>query len=212
MVYSGQGLRKHILDNCKINEIINLEGYSFDNANVETIILIAKKEKVINNKFDVLLSKGTEFEFSHKKEQERFTKNEGLEFRVFSDDISSDLIDKIQNNSIILDEIVQIKAGLQAYEKGKGIPKQSAEDVKNRPFDYDYKYDENTYQYLEGKDVGRFFINWSGLYLQYGEQLAAPRTFDLFKGEKIIIREITGKYPNSIISTYNEDIYLYNMK
>jgi hypothetical protein len=41
--------------------------------------------------------------------------------------------------------------------------------------------------------------------------LAAPRTFDLFKGEKIIIREITGKYPNSIISTYNEDIYLYNM-
>jgi len=32
----------------------------------------------------------------------------------------------------------------------------------------------------------------------------------LFDGEKIIIREITGKFPNSIISTYSEDLYLYN--
>ena len=32
----------------------------------------------------------------------------------------------------------------------------------------------------------------------------------VFDGKKIIIREITGIYPNSIISTYSEEIYLYN--
>ncbi|XQC06136.1 hypothetical protein ACOAJ8_03300 [Arcobacter cryaerophilus gv. pseudocryaerophilus] len=48
---------------------------------------------------------------------------------------------------------------LKAYEKGKGNPKQSEEDVKNRIYDYNYKFDENTYKYLDGKDVGRYFIS-----------------------------------------------------
>lgn len=211
MVYSGQGLRKHILDTSKINQIINLEGYSFENVNVETIILLAKKEKISQNNFEVLVSKGTEFVFSHNKLQDSFLKNDGLEFRVFSDDTSDSLIEKMQNNSVILDEIVQIKAGLKAYEKGKGNPKQSAEDVKNRIYDYDYKFDEKTFKYLDGKDVGRYFVSWSGLYLRYGEHLAAPRIFNLFNDEKIIIREITGKYPNSIIATYEKEVFLFNM-
>ena len=210
MVYSGQGLRKYILDNTQVNKIINLSGYSFENVSVETIILIANKSTVIADDISVLLSKGTEFVLSHTKKQNDFLNNEGFEFRVFSDDESSQLIEKLQKNSVILDSIVQIKAGLQAYEKDKGIPKQSADDVKNRPYDYDYKFDDETFKYLDGKDVGRYFISWNGLYLRYGEHLAAPRTFNLFDGKKIIIREITGKYPNSIIATYSEEIYLYN--
>lgn len=211
MIYSGEDLRKYILETSKINKIINLSGYSFENVNVETIILLAKKENIVKNEFQVLLSKDTEFIFSHNKKQEDFIKNSGFEFRVFSDDKSSSLIEKLQKNSVILDEIVQIKAGLKAYEKGKGNPKQTEEDVKNRIYDYTYKFDENTYKYLDGKDVGRYFISWNGLFLKYGDILAAPRTFDLFSSEKIIIREITGKYPKSIISTYSDEIYLFNM-
>ena len=46
------------------------------------------------------------------------------------------------------------------------------DDVKNRPFDYKYQFDEKTHKYLEGKDVGRYFTNWGGQYLQYGKHLA----------------------------------------
>ncbi len=210
MVYSGKELREYILNNCKLNQIINLEGYSFEGVNVETIIILAQKKKANINKFDIFLSKDKEFVFSHKRNQLDFSKNDGYEFKVFSDNISLLLTKKIELNSVILDSIVQIKAGLQAYEKGKGTPRQSAEDVKKRPYDFTFKFNENTFKYLEGKDVSRYFLSWSGLYLKYGIHLAAPRTFNLFNGEKIIIREITGKYPRSIISTYNEDIYLYN--
>ena len=210
MIYSGKGLRKLILNNCKLNQIINLEGYSFEGVNVETIILLAEKKKVSNSELDIYLSAGKEFAFSHKINQSDFYKNDGLEFKVFSDDISSSLTEKIKKNSVKLDSIVLIKAGLQAYEKNKGEPKQTAEDVKNRLFDYAYKFNNDTHRYLEGKDVGRYYIDWSGQYLHYGKHLAAPRTFDLFEGEKIIIREITGKYPHSIISTYSEELYLYN--
>lgn len=210
MVYSGQGLRKHLLNHCKLNQIINLEGYSFEGVNVETIIILSEKQRIENNDFQVLLSKGKEFVFSHSRNQKDFTKNEGLEFKVFLDDDSIALTKKLLLGSVELDSIVQIKAGLQAYEKGKGNPEQSAEDVKNRPYDYNYKFDEHTHKYLDGKDVGRYFIEWSGLYLRYGEHLAAPRTFNLFSDKKIIVREITGKYPHCIISTYSEDLYLYN--
>jgi hypothetical protein len=109
-----------------------------------------------------------------------------------------------------LDDLVQIKAGLQAYETGKGNPKQTPEDVKMRIYDYNYKFNEETYQYIEGKDVNRYLLEWSGTYLKYGENLAAPRTLDIFRGKKIIIREITGIYPMSIIGTYSEDLFLFN--
>lgn len=211
MMYSGEGLRKFLLETNKLNQIINLAGYSFETASVETVILLAEKQKIEKeNSVEILLNNGNEFYLSHSKKQTEFSKNDGFEFKVFLDDDSDELNLKIVKNSEILDNLVEIKAGLQAYEKDKGEPKQSSQDVINRPYDYDYKFDENTHKYLDGKDVGRYFTNWSGLYLRYGKHLAAPRTFNLFDGKKIIVREITGVYPKCIIATYNEEIYLYN--
>lgn len=211
MMYSGEGLRKFLLETNKLNQIINLAGYSFETASVETVILLAEKEIIKKeNTVEILLNNGNEFYFSHSKKQTEFYKNKGYEFKVFLDDDSDELNLKIAKNSEILDNLVEIKAGLQAYEKDKGEPKQTAQDVVNRPYDYDYKFDDNTHKYLDGKDVGRYFTSWSGLYLKYGKHLAAPRTFNLFDGKKIIVREITGNYPKCIIATYNEEIYLYN--
>ena len=211
MVYSGEGLRKYILEKCTINQIINLTGFSFDSVNVETVILISENKVCsYTDKINIFFNNGNEFYHSHIKEQSDFSNNSGFEFNVFLDDISQCITLKINKNSTILDEVVDIKAGLQAYEKDKGEPKQSAKDVIDRPYDYDFKFDENTFKYLDGKDVGRYFTSWSNLYLKYGKHLAAPRSINLFNGKKIIVREITGNYPRCIISTYNEETYLYN--
>ncbi|QYJ69240.1 Eco57I restriction-modification methylase domain-containing protein [Flavobacterium litorale] len=212
MVYSGEGLRKYLLDNCKLNQIINLKGYSFESANVETVILLAENQTITNpNSLDVYLNDGTEFYLSHTKNQLEFKNNEGFEFKVFLDDESDNINLKLGRKTLLLDYLVDIKAGLKAYEKSKGDPKQSAEDVKNRVYDYEYKFDENTHKYLDGKNVSRYFTNWTGSYLRYGKHLAAPRAINLFDGKKIIVREITGNFPKCIISTYTEDFYLYNM-
>jgi len=209
MMYSGKGIREYILEKIKLLEIVNLVGHSFENVNVETVIYFGYKEK---GEFvtRVSLNKGKEFIYSHSKNSISFINEEEKLFKVFSDECSEEINKKIFENSIALDEIVEIKAGLQAYEKGKGIPKQTEEDVKNRPYDYTYKFDEETYKYLEGNNVVRYSINWSGQYLKYGENLAAPRSVELFNGKKIIIREITGAFPKNIISTYTEEFYLYN--
>ena len=107
-------------------------------------------------------------------------------------------------------EKFEVKAGLQAYEAGKGNPIQSPEDVKKRPYDYNYKFDSSTFQYLDGKDIGRYFFEWSGVWLKYGDCLAAPRTFDIFSRPRILVREITGNYPKSLISNYLESTFLNN--
>lgn len=210
MVSSAKNLREILLTQSKICEIVNLAGYSFEGVNVETIILNAKKEKVAANTLDVKLSSSYDFVFSHTRNQEEFLKNDGFEFKVFSDDSSDRMIKKITQNSFTLDEVATVKAGLQAYESGKGNPVQTPSDVKNRSYDFMSKIDENTFPYLEGKDVNRYFIRWSGSYLKYGEHLAAPRTFDIFSNKKIIIREITGSYPKTINATYSEDVLLFN--
>ena len=212
MMYSGEGLRKFLLENCNLNQIINLEGYSFESANVETVILIAdKKELNQKNSVEIFLNNGKEFYLAHSKVQKEFYLNEGLEFKVFVNEKADKINSTITKNTEFLDNIVVIKAGLKAYEKDKGEPKQTATDVINRPFDFQFKKNENTYNYLEGKDVGRFQLNWSGSFLEYGKHLAAPRTFNLFNGRKIIIREITGNFPRCINASYTDEIFLFNM-
>ena len=210
MMYSGKGIREYILENTKLLEIVNLEGHSFESANVETIIYIGYKETG-EFKTRILLNQKKEFIYSHSKKSTDFINEKEKIFKVFNDKNSSEINKKIFENSVMLDEIVNIKAGLQAYEKGKGTPKQTPEDVKNRIYDYTYKYNENTHKYLAGGDVKRYAFNWTGQYLKYGKNLSAPRTIELFNGKKVIIREITGKFPKSILSTYTEDFYLYNL-
>lgn len=129
---------------------------------------------------------------------------------VFSDDNTDNLLLKLKSDTIILDNLVEIKAGLQAYEVGKGNPKQSRQDLIDRIYDFEYKFDETTYPYLEGKDVQRYYQGPHSSFLKYGNNLAAPRTFNIFSNPKIIIREITGHHPNSLIACYSNDIVLFN--
>lgn len=212
MIYSAEYLRSYLLQNCAIKNIVNITGKAFKEANVETIVMIAKKEIDPDNIIQVLTNSDntSDFILLHSKEQQSVCNNKGYELNLFANDESSLIIEKIRNLSETLDELCSVKAGLRAYEKGKGIPKQTKEDVKNRPYDFNYKHNEETHRYLEGADVKKYGISWSGSWLWYGKHLAAPRSFDLFSKERIIIREITGSFPNSIIATYTEEIYLFN--
>ena len=213
MVYSGEDLRRFMMKNITLNQIVSLLGKSFEDANVETVIMIAENKSCEANHKTVILKNDentSTFSILHTKRQMDFNENKGIEFNVFADDESASIIEKMKNGSKNLDEICSVKAGLQAYEKGKGIPEQTAEDVKTRPYDFNYQYNQDTYKYLEGSDVLRYGISWSGTWLWYGSHLAAPRTFDLFSDEKIIVREITGKHPKCIVATYSNEIYLYN--
>ena len=210
-VESAYKIRDLLLNKNQIISLINLLGETFEGVGVESCIITALK---INSETDIKyssLNSGIINEDGFVSINPNVWKqNRNFMFDITSTDEESSIINKIKTKSNSLNLFYDVKVGLQAYENGKGKPKQTADDVKNHVFDYDYKFDENTYQYLNGGDVGRYFFNWSGQWLRYGKWLSQPKTINQFSLPRILIREITGKYPTVIQAMYVADTYLNN--
>ncbi len=206
-VESAKKLRKFMLENNFIEKIIHIRGETFPGVGVESSIFILRKTRYVKNtQVSMNLLQLNYITFKQKD----WLKNTNFEIDLFSNKEVKSILNKLSVGTKKLDEVSGIKAGLQAYEKGKGKPKQTSKDVKERPYDYDHKFDKDTYQYLEGKNIDRYGYSWEGQWLRYGEWLAAPRTFNLFNSPRILIREIPAKPPHAIISVYLEDTYLNN--
>jgi hypothetical protein len=210
MVSSTEKIRRLLFKNASIMEVVNFLGESFEGVNVETISYFGVKGK-FSPVIKVSIGENGIIQHLHDKRTETILKSEDLILNVFSSDATDEFLLKIKKESVLLNDIVDIKAGLKAYEVGKGTPKQIREDVTNRIYDYDYKFDETTFPYLEGKDVDRYVCHENSSFLKYGENLAAPRTIEIFSQPKIILREITGQHPHSLLACYTEETVLFNM-
>jgi type I restriction-modification system DNA methylase subunit/mRNA-degrading endonuclease HigB of HigAB toxin-antitoxin module len=206
-VESLSELRRYILQHTNLRRIILIRGKTFEDAGVESSIFVLKNTLDKESTFASTVFPTAEY-FECK--QDDWLGNQNFEIDLFGDSGVKKLLNKIEAGSQRLDDQCLIKAGLQAYENGKGTPIQSAKDVINRPYDYKHKYDVDTYKYLEGKDIGRYFFEWHGQWLRYGEWLAAPRTLELFTASRILVREIPAKPPHGMVATYAEKVYLNN--
>jgi len=121
--------------------------------------------------------------------------------------IFNSVIDKIEKNSIKLGSISKIAFGVKFYQIGKGNPKQSKEIVENKKFSFTEKKGRNPKMVLEGKDIERYLVSWSGLWIDYGEWLAEPRNEALFEGERILLRRIVNQ---RFTATYVNDNFCNN--
>jgi hypothetical protein len=121
-----------------------------------------------------------------------------IQFKLLKNASSNLLMKKIEACTVKLGNISTVKSGLKAYETGKGKPIQTDKMKKNRIYHSDTKEDKSYRPYLDGRDVKRYRIDWSGQYLKYGENLAAPRKPELFEGGRILVRQIPSTPPYSI--------------
>lgn len=102
MTYSGEAIRRFLIENVAVEKIVNLYGKSFEDANVETVISVFKQEKSVNeHSIEILKTddNNKSFEYLHSKLQNEFVKNEKCEFFVFKDENSGSIIEKIKINS-----------------------------------------------------------------------------------------------------------------
>ncbi len=121
------------------------------------------------------------------------------------------LLQQIRQASVPLQQSAYLPSiALQAYATGKGIPAQSREDVQNQIYHSSRQRGENSFPYLEGGDINRFELRWSGRYLAYGRFLAEPQKIERFSGPRVLLREILGSAPNLIRAAYCETTCLYN--
>ena len=108
---------------------------------------------------------------------------------------------KILQGSKLVGEELDIKNGVKPYEKGKGIPAQTATTLKEKPFTSETKIDETFSPLIGGSYFHRYRITWNNDYwIKYGEWLAAPRDKSTFEAEeKLIFRQTSDSIIGSFI-------------
>jgi len=206
-------LSRKLFINSKTLKILDDLNYNvFKNVGVEPLILTISKYKPSDVTKYRRIFKIDDFQGKYLSFSQESWNKEQNNYAIFlsTNPLNDIIIDKILNQASTIGDVFDVRTGLQAYEYNKGIPKQSKKDVDNHVFDYDKKFDKDTFKYLDGKNVARYTSNWSNKYLRYGKWLSQPRTIDIFSRPRILLREITGKSPHSLYATYFENSFLNN--
>jgi len=204
-----QPTRELLLRHSKLQEIVGLPSNVFSGATVDTIVLLTEKTEY-NNKFNssnvwVRTFGKKQIISSIENPQKEFfvhTKEwfEQDAFNISTDSSEKSLLTKIETGRKKIDSIVKMYSGIKVYSVGRGTPLQTEEIRNSKPYTSETKKGEEWSPFYDGKHIGRYKKFWdNNNWIKYGSNLAEPRNPENFKGEKILIRKITGK---TLIATY----------
>jgi len=210
-INNNKDLREFILRKSDII-LVNFYAKVFESANVDSSVVIFRKSR--KNKKIKLFEYEERLKLIKALQSDYFLSQDDfiINIELFKNDITRDLLEKIKKQSSMLKNIADVKAGLKAYEIGKGKPAQTRNMKEKRIYHSKRKIDGTYFIYLDGKDVNRYYLKWSGEYLKYGENLAAPRnSFNLFSTKRILVRQIPSKPPYCINACLTTEIYLNDL-
>jgi len=198
--YNSQ-FREFILNEFSDVKIVNDKNKTFEDASVDASILLISKMGLGTTKSYEL--NNTDFEFISETENINYLNDNGsiINYGLYRNPELALILNQINNNSKLLETEFIVKNGVQAYTVGEGIPTQTKEMKDQRVYHSNTKIDDNWKKYIDGSDVSRYGLNWTGLYIKYGKNLSRRRTPDLFTGERIYVRQIPSKPPYAIVST-----------
>lgn len=207
-----QPARELLLRNTKLREIVGLPSNVFSGATVDTIILLSEKTGYCNsfhpsNVLVKTFGKKQKIRFIDEPFKEFYaaTKDwfEQNDFNIQTNNSEKKLLAKIAFDKKIIADISEMYSGIKSYSVGRGIPVQTEEIRNSKPYTSETKKGEDWSPFYDGKQIGRYKNYWkNNNWIKYGSNLAEPRRPDNFKGEKLLIRKITGK---TLISTYMPD-------
>lgn len=203
---SYEKIRIRLLEDTSITQILKLTDDIFEDAEVETIILIFKNKINKENKTMIKIYENKNYFNSFTRNQQIWLNDSKHIIQIYSNDDSVKLIKKIEQNHFKLEDLCDFSLGLTPYDKYKGM---SAEDIKNKVFHSNEKLTDDYKELLGGSDVTRYNVAWhDGQYIKYGPWLAAPREEKFFKKPRILVRQIISK-EGEIIAGYTDKEY-YN--
>ena len=212
-INTNRKLRHFVLSQSKVS-ILNFHARVFESADVDAAIVLFQAGHSQSKAENVrLLEWTTEPELIVDSPKAQFLSQPDaiINIEALKSGETSGLIAKIEKDARPLNSIADVKSGLKAYEVGKGTPPQTREMKDGRVY-HSSSPKPGYSTYLEGRDVSRYFLGWSGEYLKYGRNLGAPRgNFDLFSTPRILVRQIPSKPPSCINACYTEETLLNDL-
>jgi adenine-specific DNA-methyltransferase len=180
-----------VLSNSNIISLNPNISRAFDEASVDTLIYLFKKENVSADICIWSFNSENQFELKHLINQNSIKSNEGYVFDVEANFEFKQVLLKVRNNSKSLEEEFEITRGVNPYDKYRG---QAEEVISTKAYHADHKKDETFVPEIRGKHVAPYHYQWDKRhYISYGNWLAAARDPKFFSGERLIFREIIGK-------------------
>jgi len=191
-----EGIRKFILENSKIDEIVSYDHLPFSDAVVEAVTIIVGKTE--SNKLikSTLMTKESTSSSTYIS-QDNFQNAYKHQFNTSLNQDSLKLKESIVSKSnVTLDKIVFINQGIA---------------LKSNRLDFlsEKKLGENYKQVLDGRDIERYGLNWKNKYLKYEiESIHSCKRQDIFTSkEKIFFRRVSS---NIVATLDTKQFYALN--
>ncbi len=188
---TAKKIRSYLFNNVEIKKIIHFQIPVFEQAVVDTEIMIFKK----SNPSDSHKIQIEVFDKRHVKTelnilQRKWIEQNGAPVNILDNEKFSPIKEKTSKLPI-LDSICKITQGTKPFQVGKGTPKQTRQIAEEKPYVSEKKIDDSFRPLLRGSLMNRYQINWNNDYwIKFGDWLAEPRyTANYDAVEKIIIRQ-----------------------
>lgn len=210
--YFFKNIRKFILDNLKINSLIEINSKVFDMAETGGNAIFVLENLFLEDDYEIDVAKVNKNEDLFnlnltKLNKSNFLRNNNYNFTI-GDSSSFEIISKIKQNTVPLGDIFEIKNGVNTGNAASVLLSEDKKDDRYLPI-------------IEGKDIQRFNVNWGGTYICYDKDIRdkidlkslktkqkridfALRSIDIFDREKIVIRQ-TG---DRLISAIDNQKYI----
>lgn len=208
----SSNLRKILFKDNTFKNLVEIYNV-FPNAVVEPVISIYKKEiPIVDTDVEVILvPRKIRLSSTFINDGEtRFISTENIKekeknvFRYKMDNQGEKVLKVLYDGAEQIGEHFKVTTGIELYGIGKGIPPQTAQTLKDKPFTSFEKKDDSWIPLIRGTDINRYATVWHGEYVKYGEWLRVPKSIDLFAREKLFIRR-TGDYP---LCCYDDENYI----
>jgi hypothetical protein len=203
-----QSLRHYIGSKCGDLLLINMAYRVFSDAEVDTAIVVFEKKRPAYAELYVSKQPGN-VDFIRKTSADEIATTKSINFSNLGEHAhTKSILEKISRRSTALMNYADVRSGLVAYEVGKGTPIQTSAMTNRRIYHATQKVNRSYLRYLDGVDVCRYALNWSGQWIQYGDNLAAPRKTVQFDSPRILVRQIPSKPPHCINATFVRELYI----
>lgn len=190
-----------------IDRIIDLPTKVFDSADLDTVILMLKKEKP-NDTINIGRVDNQTIYLSNKLDVSDILNTNDLQINLNNSSIDFKLINKIKNISHPLNNFCEVSQGYIPYRRSDLIKNfgeiEGNKIVDERLWHSQEKLNEEWKQEIQGQDIGRYTYKESFQYVKYGTHVASYVNPKFFKSPRIIIMEITRGNRYKLSSVYLE--------
>lgn len=180
--------RKKILEETSLLKLVNYDEMPFENAVVENITFILRKEKLKENLVEIYQDNLVNRKLVAKVDQNQFLDQKKHTFNINSNEIVQQIITNTKHRKLST-----------LCEVNQGIALKGDKSLSLKTSNPNNKY----YPLLDGRNINKYKIDWDGVYLDYNlERIHSCKRKDIFESsEKLFFRRVS----KNLIFAYDDN-------